>query len=1794
MSEKLEQPQQSPQSPQSRQLHVDVPPLALAEITIAALVDATVNYASYQNNVPLIRSLSVQNHSDAPLLDVEIVIRCEPAFADPVRLRFAQLDAHQTRRIDPIDLKISHRYLAELNEAERGRIIFQVMANNHEVAFAEHAVDVLAYDQWAGTRALPELLAAFSLPNHPAIDRLMAQSGELLHKAGAGQSMNGYQSKNRDDAWAQISAIYSVIGALKLNYINPAASFGNDGQKIRTPDRILSSGLVTCLDSSMLLVSCMEQAGLNPLVIIKKGHALVGCWLINTTLPNAVFDDGQAVRKRVASGELLLFETTMLTHRPAASLRLACENGQEQLHDEDAFLFAIDIKRARMEQIRPLPFRVPANESDDIPQVTEEPRIEPPPLLPPLDGISLIDDDAPVETADGRLARWKSKLLDLTLRNRLINFKPTKVMLPLCVPNPSHLEDELSDGKEWKFRHQSLLMDATNPDDPRVTAIAVRRNGEDPLIAAALQALAMHELLATVDAKKLDAHLYEIYSVARLGLEEGGANTLYLALGFLRWTEDDRAEKTLLAPILLVPVTLTRQSVRAGYSIKRHDDETIINPTLIQLLRERFQLTIKGFDPLPVDGNGVDVAKIWQILRLAINHVPRWEVLEDVYLGIFSFTKYLMWKDLQDRSDQLRQNRVVNHLIERPTESMSRGEDIGMRADMDQRHTPESLLTPLLADSSQLNAVSRAGAGHDFALEGPPGTGKSQTITNLIAHFLGQGKTVLFVSEKMAALDVVQRRLNAIGLGPFCLQLHSAKAKKSEVLEQLRTAMNISQQFAAGDWQREADRLATLREDLNALVQALHRTYPHGQTVRGATDSAILHQQRWTAAPMPWTNPDTHDRAGLDSLRELVRTIQVVVEELGPIQQHPLRLIRHSAWSNAWEDQLLNAMAELDSASEQVQIAALALEPMMAISAEAPSLALLEFFDALADVLLQAPQIPTGIAALGDDPTKLNALQKLRQHGERRHLFAQQLASLGFKPEIAQANGAELAALWTAASQTWWPKSWFASRDLMARLMPHTQQQQQPSASDIVAMLDALRGLNQEDQALNLAQAQATQWLGAEYQGPQTDWAAVARYEQWGQQFELVLARFATITDGVMAATLAERLRQLVHDHRADLGPQDRLSLHLVAFKNAFREFTLKLALVTEYSDAGVDLAGASHAAGLPTRVRGVLAGWRAQQRGLRSWCKWRGLRKQAVDAGISSVVQAIEQDRIALPELIDYVEYSYQVWWLKIITDQELVLRNFSSADHDRKIREFRATDARFQQLTEQYLHAVLAGKVPRIDAGQKPDAEMGLVLRELAKQKAHLPVRKLVRGIPTLLPKLKPCLLMSPLSVAQYLDAAHSSFDLVVFDEASQILVWDAVGAIARGKQLVVVGDPKQLPPTSFFARADDEDDQTAGDGEDTVVHDLESILDECLGAGMPTLRLEWHYRSRHESLITFSNHRYYDARLITFPSPVTQDQAVRLELVSGVYDRGGSRTNRAEANAIVAAIVVHFSDEKRRQLTMGVVTFNQTQRRLIETLLDEELRKAPELERHIAEHGPEKLFIKNLENVQGDERDLILFSIAYGKDAAGRMPMNFGPLNKEGGHRRLNVAITRARVGVTIYSSIRPEDIDVSRTRATGVIDLKNYLEFAQKGPRALVEQSIPTGREPDSPFEVEVIRALRNRGWIVHPQVGCSGYRLDIGVVHPDHPGTFLLGVECDGATYHSLPTARDRDRLRQFVLEGLGWTLHRIWSTDWWTDSEREMAKLEKVLNKKLTESRVDMAAVTEATPSLVVNSEMAR
>lgn len=1732
-------------------------------------LDRTIGYASIQNAVPVIRSIQITNRSTNELTNVQVIVSCNPSFAKGANIRFDRLGANETRTISPIDLQPDHTFLADLQESVVARVGVTVICQAEERAQFSTTIDVLAYDQWAGTRSLPQLLAAFSMPNNPAVDILLGKASKLLRGKHPELSMNGYQSKSRDLVWKQVSALYSTIAAENLQYAEPPASFGSDGQKIRTADRILEGRVATCLDLAMLFASCLEQAGLRPVILMKQGHAWVGVWLHTASFPYPLTDDVQAVRKRVGTGEFLVFETTGVAQHRAIrpSLRIAMEQGAKHLQEEDSFLYAVDIHLARGEQIKPLPSRTSLVRRAEVQDVDAPEDIEPTPDLPALDPAFLAPLDLPTEdTPEGRLAKWKGKLLDLTLRNRLLNFKQTKATLQLVAPNLGALEDSLAAGQEFRIRALPTLMEGA---DPRSAAVHVSRTGNSPLDDMATQSLANREVIAKLPQDALDGSLLALFSAARTGLEEGGANTLYLALGMLKWREAEKAESSHVAPLILVPVSLTRQSVKSGFRLIRHDDETIINPTLLQLLRNSFSLNVQGLDTTVQDEQGVDVPRILQVFRVAVREIAGWEVLDQAFLGIFSFTKHLMWKDLQDRTEALKTNRVVNHLIAHPGQAFATEAADERHERLDDSYQPQDILAPLLSDSSQLKAICAVDSGRDLVLEGPPGTGKSQTITNLIAHCLAKGKSVLFVSEKMAALEVVHNRLNKIGLGSFCLELHSAKAKKAEVLQQLGATLSAPSGRSSDEWGREAERLSRLRQQLNSLVNSMHKQHRNGLTAFNAIGLCIVNEGG-EASPMPWADAETHTVSEADELRETARKIQALAQPLPTLRDHPLALIGHLDWSPSWQDDLLAAIEGVLQSSATVKSR---LEPIAKVLHIAPlghSMETLAVLDSLAELLLAAPKIPVGLARRASDTATRARISNLVAHGKTRQATWEDIGP-GWTPQLARLNGMELKGEWAQAANSWWPKTWFAKRSVRAKLGSVREDSKPPSEAQLKRALDLLPNLNDEDQHLKSMQAEAESLLQDSWSGVNTNWRTVEEHNVWAKVFSDAVALLAqTLSqneDGFQE--LNARLALLAGEQRSMLQPNGLVGMSLLAYRDAYAELGSKMQGLVELARPLAPLSGPPGADGVLERVRATLERWSHARRDLKPWCAWRKLRESAIAQGLQGLVATVEAGRIDLENVEPHFEFSYENWWLKKTFDRDPVLREFSSAEHERKIREFKIADERFQKLTQDYIVAQLLSRVPSATAATVgADSEMGRLRRELQKQRRHMPVRQLVQGLPTLLPKLKPCLLMSPLSVAQYLDARHAQFDVVVFDEASQIAVWDAVGVIARGTQLVVVGDPKQLPPTNFFSKSTDDSDE-ASDAEQ--VEDLESILDECLGAGMNRLSLKWHYRSKHESLIAFSNVRYYGSELITFPSPVTSDVAVRFQAVSGVYDRGGSRTNRAEAEAVVKAIELHYIKEGQT-LSVGVVTFNQTQQALIETLLDARRRQNANLDRALAEVKGEALFIKNLENVQGDERDIIFFSITYGPDAAGKVTMNFGPLNGEGGHRRLNVAISRAREGVVIFSTLSPDQIDLGRVRAAGVKDLKHYLQFAISGPRALIAQSAPTGLGPDSPFESAVANMLRDKGWVVHSQVGCSGYRIDMAVVDPRAPGRYLLGVECDGASYHSGATARDRDRLRQHILEQLGWRLHRIWSTDWWFDATRELEKLHARLEALLLDA----------------------
>ncbi len=1742
--------------PDTDDTNSSVEPDPIPELQLAIELDARVNYALQQNDVPVLKRVKLCNLSDEALDELELRLSAEPDFAAPTSVLLDRLAPGATHEFETFPLKLSPAFLEQVAERVKGVLVFEVWQQDRCLLRHEEALEVLARDEWGGLGSLPQILAAFVLPNLPVIEELLGEAAKILEGWTSNPSLDGYQSGDRERVAKIVAAAYEALRGRELSYVNPPASFESAGQKVRLPERVLTSGMATCLDASLLVAAMLEQAGLHPLIVLQREHAFAGAWLEEASFPDPVVFEGTRLKHRVDLGRALVFDATGVTARPSRTFEQAVREGRRLTEDPDEIVCFLDVHRARLGGVLPLPERASLAASEAAETSASESL--PSPDLAAIGVTSAIPAslaEAQDETPETRLDRWRRKLLDLSLRNRLLNFRVSKKTVPLLVHDVAALENALARGGSFRLRARP---DELGEGDPRSAGLARERSAEDVVDKLLASELDAGRLCSDLAEQALERHLVEIYRAARTEREEGGVSALFLAVGFLSWYEPGGGQER-RAPILLLPLELQRSSVRAGFTLSLADEDARVNVTLIEKLRADYGIEVQGVDPLPEDEAGIDVEAVLQAFRVAITDQDRWDVKGEAAVGFFSFAKFLMWTDLAQRAGSLLENPLVAHLVERPGEAFEPEALFPTPEELDGAHSAAETLCPLPADSSQLAAIWAAAEGRSFVLEGPPGTGKSQTITNLIAHCLGSGKRVLFVSEKMAALDVVRARLESLGLGPFCLELHSNKSQKRHIVQQLGEALDLHAVADEGQREREAEKLEDLREQLNDYVRALHSRRASGESLYVGLSHLIATE----AGDHPRiTLPTDYDAAGLTQAREHIAGLSLADELSSPVATHAWRAVRRLEFSPALMREVDDLVATLTVATADLETRLAAVSTSLGVVPGELSELQLEALGEVARQLIDAPAAPAGLLVRSDWEELEAEARALIERGRTRDATRSALFTRS-EEAILELDLDGLRADWVKADGSFWPLSWFARRAVKKTLAAVTKGGSAPTDAEVPRVLEAALGLVHEERELKARREEARALFGRAWNAGEADWSALEALLAWAEALRLA-ARSLSGTDFAQAKSLRERWAALVVEGRDELGSKEPLGLLLGEFEAALTHQEAARGAIAECLSLVHERAfGSPGEAGHLERLKAVLAEWRGSSARLREWCGWQRARAHAAEAGLEPLLQLLEDGQLEVSELRACFDRSWYEAWTARLIETEPVLKSFFRQEHERRVTDFRAITERYAELTRDCLRARLAAKVPPPGTRDVANSETGILRREMVKKRRHKSVRTLLRLLPNLVPRLKPCLLMSPLSVAQYLDPEHAPFDVVVFDEASQIPVWDAIGVIARGTQAVIVGDPKQLPPTNFFQRGESEDELDERGAEDELPEDLESILDDCLASGLRTLPLDWHYRSRHESLIAFSNLRYYGGRLVTFPSPDLERDGVSWRYVEdAVYEKGSTRTNPVEAAAIVAEIVERLKDERRAGESLGVVTFNQAQQTLIEDLLEVERRRDSSLDAAFTEGGVESVFVKNLENVQGDERDVILFSITYGPDAAGKVSMNFGPMNREGGERRLNVAVTRARREVIVFSGLRPEHIDLARTNARGVADLKAFLEYADRGAQVTAQDNRlrPIGKAVRG-FEETVAEALRERGWQVDEQVGCSEYRIDLGVRDPQRPGRYLLGIECDGTSYASAKTARDRDSSRAGVLRGLGWELLRLWSTDWWFGAEEELERL---------------------------------
>ena len=1721
--------------------------------TIKSTITAKIGFASHQNSVPVVRELELVNEGKTAFENLVLELSSDPPFLEMKSWRIDALREGSTLHITDRDVKLHAGFLADLTESVSGEVRLRLMKGDEVLASSSHLVEILARNQWGGCGSMPELLPAFCMPNDPAIDRILKAASDVLRRAGKPAGIDGYESKSRTRTWELVSAIWSAVAGMELSYALPPASFEEIGQKVRAPGAILEGRVATCLDSALLFASAMEQASLNPLIVLTKGHAFVGVWLQPQEFSQLLNDEAAAVRKRIELQELLVFETTMITHSPVPGFGQAVEQGKRQLTDED-FNMAVDIRRARMQRIRPLALSGMLIASQNslqgaaIQPVSEA--LEEAPNLPAFD----VEITPETMTPADKVALWQRKLLDLTTRNRLLHMPEKSRGVPLVCPDPSILEDRLADGKKIKV--------VATPDmesGGRDAALYAQQNRENLLEQYAKDALDRNEVLSPLTKAKLEAELIDLYRKSRSDLDEGGANTLFLALGFLKWKKSADDLRTYRAPLILLPVKLERKSALSGVTMVMHEDEPRFNLTLLELLRQDFELTIPGLDGgLPMDESGVDVAKVWNMVRHAVRDIPGFEVSSELMLGTFSFAKYLMWKDLADRKDQLLKSPVVRHLIEKSGEGFGKVKDFPRPEDLDRKIDPSRLFAPLPADSSQLAAVVASAEGFDFVLDGPPGTGKSQTIANMIAHNLALGRRVLFVAEKMAALGVVYRRLEEKGLGEFCLEVHSNKTSKIEVLKQLERAWDTRDTLSADEWAREAAEVHRLRDRLNDAVGLLHQRRTNGLTLHEAI-GRVVRDAKESTPRITWVEGTQHTVEELALMRDVARRLDL---NLGAISDVPrgFTIIERTEWSNGWQEAVVACAGEVPSKIDALITARDALLGGVQLPLAAETGDEIERLTSFVRVLMKTHETDLSFAFTPDANERIVAAKRAVELISEYRATEKKLSAPYRSESIPKIQVSALEASWKEAGKKFWFLATMAKKRVTASL---AEQGGVSGIPDFELDRSLLRHMQELLTELSGSKSVLTGVPG--WAMLVSDLPKMTTAVGLAESLRSAIPTLATSPEHLIELRAAAR--KLVIDGNELLGTDGMIGLAESRLGDA-------LSVFREVNQRFHDLCGvpAETELGLPA-LRDAAQAIQEKQVRLQAWCAWRRVRDEAIFLGLMPLVQAIETGAIHQGQAAAIFETAYARWFAAWVIDAEPRLRNFVSAEHMSDIESYRTMDERLSKLCVRYIRAKLCGLIPSKNDVSKRDG-FGILKHELQKQRRHKPLRQLAVEMGDAMTRLAPCMLMSPLSIAQYLPADLALFDLVIFDEASQIAPWDAIGSIARGKQVVIAGDPRQMPPTSFFSRA-------ASATDDDVDEDMESILDECLGAGVPKHSLSWHYRSRHESLIAFSNHRYYDSNLITFPAAVTRLSAVSWKRVDGVYAKGKGRTNQAEAEAMVAETVTRLTDPVfvAAAKTLAIVTLNSDQQKLVEDLLDQARQKRPEIERFFGEDMTEPVVVKNLETVQGDERDLIMLGVGFGPTEPGSnsMSMSFGPLNRDGGWRRLNVAVTRARQEMMVFTSFDPSMIDLNRTNARAVRDLKHFLEFADRGPQALAEAVKGSMGGYDSPFEEAVARGLMDLGWQVVPQIGVSRFRIDLGIVHPDRPGDYLVGIECDGATYHSAATARDRDKVRSAVLNGLGWKLLRLWSTEWWVDKQGALQRLHALIGALLEESRADEA-----------------
>ena len=1661
----------------------------------------------YQTPYSLIEEILLENKSDNDYVDLRIVFKSSESILNVKDILISELYKHSKTKItQQIHIDIDLKAIYSLTESLPIKLdVSLIKDDTNEILFeTNYDICLNPIDQiLSKSNADKTLLSCLVTPNAKQVETLISKAQITLSNQRKDQpNFIGYQANSIDSIRQEMKAIFDTLVMEGIFYSNPPASF-ETFQRVRTPSYVLNNKKGTCLDLSLLYCACLENVGLRPILIIIKGHAFAGCFLNEESFQDYQNESIQHIVNKSSSGNMSieLVECVNFTNGFISSFNDATKAARNHLELYNDYFAAIDIYRCHNSYYRP----IPTFEKDEpiILNITNSIKDEELTLQEPNNkGIFEVD-----EFKGNKFEYWAKKLLDLNLKNRLINFKFNKQVLQINVMDINLFFNHILNEENF-----NIVFDNINLRDHEYLSSFNEYNTND-------EARRIYHCLS-------DDKIYKnILRKADLSLDETGSPIFYLSLGLIHFVPN-KSKVSFIAPLFLIPAKGKKRSNNGCYQIELVNDEVTINTTVLEYIKQTCGVS---FDDLYALKKDEIFSKHIEIINTIRNRSCKdCQISVDaqkVYLSLFSFSHYIMWDDIKKRQDALMENPIIQSLVNNTLVKISE--------DDDQLETnPDEIAVPLGADSSQIKAIIDAEKGESFVLDGPPGTGKSQTIVNMIINAIYHGKTVLFVAEKMAALDVVKKRIDDLNLGFLCLELHSNKSNKKDMLDHLKKSLEYEKILGPDNFNEATDTLMNKKDYLNQLILKMSNNtygvslydsviaylnlkdnikidypkYEHALTISKKDIDEILDKLSYLTTladsrkevylnayhPFGFTSLNKDE---LSSLKNLLKQYQKTVLDL----KSSLEEIRYGFNNVIFNHHNLNVINSILNFIKD--------NDLMFVN--------LSYVDLL-----------NAVSNLDELFIKGNIIKQ--HHDDLSKYFKDTIFDMNYQSiydELLQKR-----------------VNFFKKRKIKKQLIklfkPHllnkkTKFKNELDPIKVVFNIDIINKYVKEIESVDtplkfIFNNNNHTYLTCDYPKIKTLLDNAVKVNGLfddlkdidNEQFKPLINNFKTLYKSKNDESFIDVYNVINSFNRfKDIETQliDEYKYDPKHFK--YHDDEKYLSLLNESIINMLDNEDDSY----------VMSSYNL-------------LFNQLLN--LRFVKQIISDYRLGKLNASDLRSHFLLSYYQALILEytKDGFFKEFNSILFNDTIKKYNDAIKEYSTLIVKETASRATKDYPTSNINYVESSKIAKLNRYIRNGGKKTTIRNLLIEFEDLIKTICPVFLMSPMSAAQYLSINNKKFDIVIFDEASQIPTCEAIGAISRGNSLIVAGDPEQMPPTNFFKTNFD-----IVDDEYDYVDDLESLLDDCLAIKMKRNRLLWHYRSKHESLIAFSNNNFYNHSLYTFPSPDNNFSKVEFKyLKDGIYEKG---TNMVEAKQIVKAVQNIFKDENLRHKSIGIITFNIKQCELITSMINDLFESHPEYEK-INEENEEKLFVKNLENVQGDERDIIMFSIGFGYNKHKKFSLMFGPLSLEKGERRLNVAITRAKEKMIIFSSIKGNDINTDNIKNKGAEVLKDFLNYAEKGNEALIIENF-NQTQPKVGIEKFIQNDLKEYGILSDINVGDSKFRINLCIKNDQ--GDYILGVLIDGKNYMDIPTCRDRNFVQNQMLNKLKWKFIRVYTYDYFNN-----------------------------------------